>query len=594
MRAPTFSIGRSGPGGRAVSRLNARVILVLATAAVILLFYVPLGHTDFANRWGDGTFGIHLPPAGGTTVSSVDPGSPAWKAGLRPGDTVVESWEALSELSFPRAGDRAAMTFLDPSDRRHAVTMRAVSVANFGAIQRILGILAIVPATIFLAIAFALVYLRPGIMTWSFYLFAIGYYSTGPVAMYYWRVAPHPVYFAIAFIIGTLFGSFSVMPLLPFVLRFPGGDLRGWRKKADGYVWAFLACSFGAYVYEWLYLRMRGVPWQWAPILDTWLPLLTFAIAAAIVLKNYRVAGPEIRQRTGFLIGGVMVSFVAYAVYFVPGVPSAAAQIIGYLVVLMPISVAYAALRHRVIDVNFVLNRAIAYTLLSIAVLIAVSLLDWASGQIVSRIHFATAIEIAVTIGVGFLLSRVNTIFESWVDVLLFRRRHEAERYLRRAAAALPYSTSEEAIADGLVHEPVDALELTAAALYRQSQNGRRFEGVGTSSETAVAPMGFEGDHPLVRFLKADEDVVWLSDVRAHLDAENSALYVIAIPISVRHEIVSFVLYGAHKNGAQIDPDEVGLLKDLAREAARAYDHVEAVRTRELLANLKAEPARTP
>jgi hypothetical protein len=51
--------------------------------------------------------------------------------------------------------------------------------------------------------------------------------------------------------------------------------------------------------------------------------------------------------------------------------------------------------------------------------------------------------------------------------------------------------------------------------------------------------------------------------------------------VTVRHELVSFTLYGAHVNGAELDPEEVGLLEELAREAARAYDHVEAQRVRQ-------------
>src|SRR5262249_40865417 len=88
----------------------------------------------------------------------------------------------------------------------------------------------------------------------------------------------------------------------------------------------------------------------------------------------------------------------------------------------------------------------------------------------------------------------------------------------------------------------------------------------------------FDRNDLLVRMLLADESIVWLDEIRSHLDAENAAIYALAIPVSVRHELVSFTLYGAHDNGAQLDPDEVELLKELAREAARAYDHVEAER----------------
>ncbi len=89
--------------------------------------------------------------------------------------------------------------------------------------------------------------------------------------------------------------------------------------------------------------------------------------------------------------------------------------------------------------------------------------------------------------------------------------------------------------------------------------------------------------------LLADERIVWLDDLRSHLDPANAAIYSLAVPVTVRHELVSFTLYGAHANGAQLDPEEVELLEDLAREAARAYDHVEAERARTRYSRLVAQ-----
>ena len=34
-----------------------RVVLVLITALVVLIFYVPIGHTDYAGDWRGGTYG---------------------------------------------------------------------------------------------------------------------------------------------------------------------------------------------------------------------------------------------------------------------------------------------------------------------------------------------------------------------------------------------------------------------------------------------------------------------------------------------------------------------------------------------------------
>jgi hypothetical protein len=169
---------------------------------------------------------------------------------------------------------------------------------------------------------------------------------------------------------------------------------------------------------------------------------------------------------------------------------------------------------------------------------------------------------------------------------VFFRQRRIAERHLRRAASALPYATDEDAIVEGLVQVPADALDLAAAALYRRSAGGARFEGVATAHQTSVAPAGFDANHLLVRMLLADEKLVWLDELRSHLDAGNVAVYTLAVPVTVRHELVCFTLYGAHANGAQLDPEEVDLLEELAREASRAYDHVEAVRVRERYAPL--------
>ena len=112
------------------------------------------------------------------------------------------------------------------------------------------------------------------------------------------------------------------------------------------------------------------------------------------------------------------------------------------------------------------------------------------------------------------------------------------------------------------------------------------FEGVATSERTAVAPAGFDPNHLLVRMLLSDEKAVWLDELRTQLDSDDAAIYTLAMPVTVRHELVCFTLYGAHANGAQLDPDEVELLEQLAIEAARAYDHVEAVRIRERYAQV--------
>ncbi len=567
----------------------ARIVLVAITALVIAIFYVPLGHADYAGVWGGGTYGIEASRQFTARVDAVAPGSPADLAGIRVGDTldVAPFSKDFPALVYPHTGDRGTFTFRRPDGHTYVVTMTAVPLASFTRTVQLLGILAIFPATIFIAIAFVLVFLRPNVMTWSFYAFATGFLSTQPSMAFYQAHLSNGAFSVLAFLLTTVWGNFAVLPLLPFVLRFPDNQLTGFTRTFDRVVWIAVGAAFVAYSAAW-YEWEHGVYSFWSGALDVWVPLATFALATYIVIKKYKHASPQVRQRFGFLVPGLIVSFVAYAIYFVPAVPRWLAEIIGFAVVIMPISVMYAVLKHRVLDINFVLNRALAYGILSVLVLAFVSLLDWSAGHLLDEGRFATGIELLATIAIGFLLDRINHMIQNAVEVVFFRERRAAEDYLRRVARALPYATEESAVTEGLVQEPVDALHLSAAALYRRSSDGKRFEGIATSRETTVAPPGFDENHLLVRLLESGEQRVWLEALRGHLDLEQAKHYVLAVPVTVRHELVSFVLYGPHRNGSQLDPEEVELLDELASEASRAYDHIEAVRIRERYAQASA------
>ncbi len=570
-------------------RTLARAVLILVTFFVVVIYYVPIGHVDFAENWGEGTFGIVLPPQS-LIVMGVDSGSPAGRAGVQVGDRLVAhgNYEILSRVRSAYTGERETLTF-ERGDALRTVTLTAVPDRSFSIWRRIGGVLAYAPPTVFLVVAFLLVFLRPSLMSWAFYLFAVGYFGTGPAFMYWSHVLSPSAFLALSFVLSTVFGPWSVLPLLPFVLRFPNGDVLGWRRRIDPFVWMFLTLSYAVYIVEWrLYFTIGSFP-RWDVIPSVIIPLSAFVLAALIVVKNVAMATPSDRQRWSFLAIGTIASFMAYAIYFVPGVPFVVGQVVGFAVVLMPICIAYAVFRLRVLDVNFVLNRALVYAVLSLGVIALVSILDWSFSRVIAIGRLALGLELLATIAIGFLLDRINRGVERLVETVFFRRRRNAEKYLRRAASALPYATDEGAIADGLVQVPVDAIDLAAAALYRRSAGGARFEGVATAHQTMIAPPGFDGNDLLVRMLLADEKLVWLDDLRRHLDVENAAIYTLAIPVTVRHELVSFTLYGAHANGAQLDPDEVALLDELAVEAARAYDHVEAVRVRERYAQFAAE-----
>ena len=66
---------------------------------------------------------------------------------------------------------------------------------------------------------------------------------------------------------------------------------------------------------------------------------------------------------------------------------------------------------------------------------------------------------------------------------------------------------------------------------------------------------------------------------------------ILAIPLVVRHDLIAFVLYGGHKTGEAIDPDEQKTLAHLAHAAASAYEHIHAKALLTESTTLRAENA---
>ena len=87
----------------------SRGLLGLVTLLVVIIYYMPIGHVDFAENWGEGTFGLYVAPRS-TAIVSVLRGSPADRAGIRVGDTL------LTAETMPSR--RASVRRIPASERR--------------------------------------------------------------------------------------------------------------------------------------------------------------------------------------------------------------------------------------------------------------------------------------------------------------------------------------------------------------------------------------------------------------------------------------------------------------------------------------------
>ncbi len=190
-----------------------------------------------------------------------------------------------------------------------------------------------------------------------------------------------------------------------------------------------------------------------------------------------------------------------------------------------------------------------------------------------------------VIIGLGFILQRAHSFLERVVDRVIFAARHSAERHIERVMPGLAFARTHDALLRSLVDEPRVALDLISCSIFIDDNRtlALRSHYGWHPGERAV----IECDDSLARLLLAERHPIAIVALHWHPSVEGlkDASLDIAIPLFSRNDLLGVALYGRHRNGSAIDPEERRLLRRLCEAAAVAYEAVALAQARaELIA----------
>ena len=430
---------------------------------------------------------------------------------------------------------------------------------------------------------------RPSVATAAFALYTWGVLpSFRFIALFAWL--PDAVYGVVATLLEAFLASFPVLLLLVFVTRFPAepsspsGRLR--MRFADASLFGGAAICLVFAVFE----PVRHHTWY---NISDLIGIVIIVVGGVLAALQYRDASGEDRRRIGWVLVGygvTMASFVVLnALITAPTLVSSEVQ--GALVIAqiaLPLALAYAILRHRVLDVGFAINRTVVYAVVTTVVVVAVSLVDWLAGKLIGETRLALAAEAAVTIAIGVALNAMHERVGRFVERVLFRSRHIAERRLRNGIGALAFAATDAAIERALTNEASAALGLRSSALFRLDEEAGNFRCVratGWPEDLAT----IDQDALLVRTVRLRERPFFLADFAISESAfpMGPSAPVIAVPVADRHALLGFILYGPLSDGTAPDPDLVDLLGELGAAAAAASAYVEGRAARARLADIE-------
>ncbi|MBV8074022.1 MAG: hypothetical protein JO140_01245 [Candidatus Eremiobacteraeota bacterium] len=564
-------------------RLLQRYLVIGLSCAVVALL-APAALQGWSPH---GSFGMRILRAE-DLIRSVTPGSPADLQGIVAGDRVDVGKLGIDghlRLMNPRIGDELTLDVIHAGAAR---TLRMSAVAEQMPPQlRWLVLSSFVSTFAFIAVGATLVFMRPAPMTWWLWLYCVFILPVNETLDYY-AFLPNAVFAPLWLFGRTFLGGLSVFPILPFALRFPHDRLEGWRRRARPAIVTLAAVSIVYFAsIAWTGLRYGLDHYS---LFNAIPALFYYLLASLFIMATYLGEDGVARQRLKWAVTGMLIAFVAQVLEYFPG-PAFVAPLSLSISIVMPLSVAYAALRHNLIDVQFVISRALVLGALTAILIAFVSLVDWLTARFISEYHLALYLEASATIAMGFVLDRLHGSLERITERIVFRGRREAEDHLALVARSLAFANHRESIEEALTEEPARCLHLASAAVFYRDADRPIFVRGRSLGWDASALKQFPDDAPVVRYVTADRRVLRAKDAawKAEGLPTGSCAPVLFVPIFSRGELLALAAYGSHVNGTTLDPGEAEMLAELAPGAGVALDHLAFERLRERLERTEDE-----
>ena len=581
---------------RSASSRSVVPALVSITLCVIMLVLVVPGLLVNLPRAYTGIHAKYPAPVwpvvqiAGPASYTVDRNSPAYAAGLR--DGVRLGCMGRREGVILRAAGLANTPAYYPGATLHfcanqgngwrPVTLQVAQGPVFGYVDGTMTLTVVRIATIlvFFICGIALLIARPGPMTWAFFFFCLGSVPTIGCAYFWAARLPEDAYKTLL-LYAAIPPNLAALFLVQFVLRLPNDRVDGWRAIAYRCA-QVLTAAYALYYVVLLLVPENTAGWVGPQILGAVAQTLAAlaTIACLFTLRKTerpRFAWAALAIFIGLLADQGRTMQMEMGWLF--------AQICGTVTVIVPIVIMYAILKRHLIDIRFVISRTVVYAALTTLVVGVIGIADWLTSVYLSQTKAAMAVDAAVTITLGFVLHRTYRWFESVADVLLFRKKHQAQSYLERLAKSVLRAKHEETVDRALTVDPHDTLELTMAALFRIDPHGQFAVASDAGWSNDAAPI--DADHDLVRFICTERATIPFSGLRSSVASQfghGEAAPSIAVPLFQDDDLTAFALYGAHRDGTNLDPDEVSMLEHLCNAGAQAYTRIENLRYREAFA----------
>lgn len=319
----------------------------------------------------------------------------------------------------------------------------------------------------------------------------------------------------------------------------------------------------------------------------------------ALLHSFFEIRLPALRKQIALIVWCSLLGVLPYLVYsfvypYLPAGerfgsgPAFEPFIYGSFIVMgaVPLAIAYAILRHRLFDIEVILRKGMAYTLVT-GFIVGLYLL--VVGYLGGRASRLTGIDsafitIAFTLAVALLFNPLKVRVQKVIDRLFYRERYNASQVLLEMSEKLNLIPVLDELLVFFLDEVVHTMKLSGGAVFLWDRergvfgmrHARGLEDMGNNQVLFPRHSGLVrrlGKGAALEFHRDDPEggIAEISpEDRANLEQTRTSLL---IPFTVGGNLTGWVSLCEKLSGEMFSQEDIQLLSTLARQAAIAIEN---------------------
>jgi signal transduction histidine kinase len=343
-------------------------------------------------------------------------------------------------------------------------------------------------------------------------------------------------------------------------------------------LFAFLSFYFDS---QYVWVRVDFLTWVYVFI-------AALAFIASSAASYLRSGSPLDRERSKVILIGAFFGFFMPSMFamIITSFGTSDLNILALLVIFFPLSIAYAILKHKLFDIEVIIQKTMLYSVLTgvvvgfFALLVLGFNIAFAKHGGWKNPAFFLILSAFLVLALNPLRSRIQSI----LDNAFFRKRYDYNKTISDLSDAMTSILNIDEIANKVIKTITETMFINSASLllFDRSANGYKIHST-TIDDLETNGMSIESDNKLILLLNSTKKEVFKEDLIAepkyyiHGEELKKTFSVLRasliIPLFFKDELVGVLSLGEKKSGLMYTSYDLKLLKTLANQTAIAIEN---------------------